>query len=79
MQKSLSLTLKFRISNLRGVTRHVYQIYFPHSLSNIDDIPTFYPLDNFSKHSSSVTSTLLNLLGWCLNTHFIGDFGQPLQ
>jgi hypothetical protein len=57
MQKSFSLTLKFRISNLRGVTRHICQIYFCRRLSNLRRISIFYPLDNFFMKIDQVNIT----------------------
>src|ERR1035438_6092352 len=41
-------TLKFRISNRRGVTGHFSELYFPLLLKNLPHISNFYPLDNFS-------------------------------
>src|SRR5208337_2554237 len=45
-------TLKFRISNRRGLHRQIFHIYFSLLLSHLHRICNFYPLDNFFSLSS---------------------------
>jgi hypothetical protein len=46
-------TLKFRISNQRGVYRQIFDVYFCHRLCHLHRICNSYPLDNFRCSPSS--------------------------